>query len=322
MTRRIWDVHVHFPRNFQRPDADPRELVDQLADRLSETQVVKASLLCGGRFGLSYEQSLELALRHEDLFVPHAVIDPGEASYDEVHRLRELGYRGLKIIGTRREYDHRDYFPAYRAAQELEMPILFHCGVIGGGIDLLARHPRRDPESAKRMREMEARQEELRKQLEEANKRGGEPPALPGGMTPARFLGPRETSANYMRPFHLESIANRFPRLRIIGAHLGGTGNYDEAASVARWRRWVYFDMSGGKTIERHAVERGLIGREIPIEKLTFGSDCPADEVHEHVARFERIFEDLGLSEEEKDILWYRNAAEIFGVEQPVWAQE
>jgi predicted TIM-barrel fold metal-dependent hydrolase len=125
-----------------------------------------------------------------------------------------------------------------------------------------------------------------------------------------------------MSPFHLETIANRFPALKIIGAHLGGTGNYDEAASVARWRRWVYFDLSGGRTIERHAVERGLIGKEIALEKLIFGSDCPADEVHEHVERFEAIFEQLGLSEDEKNLIWYRNAAELFGLEEPALAQE
>jgi predicted TIM-barrel fold metal-dependent hydrolase len=113
-----------------------------------------------------------------------------------------------------------------------------------------------------------------------------------------------------------ETTANRFP-LKITGAHFGGTGNYDEAASVARWRRWVYFDMSGGRTLERHAVERGLIGKEIPIEKLVFGSDCAADEVHEHVERFVRMFDELGLTEEEKDLLWYRNAAEMFGLEEP-----
>jgi predicted TIM-barrel fold metal-dependent hydrolase len=326
---RIWDVHVHYPRNFrpgmmagrqpsEEPE-DPQKLVDHLAERLREVGTVKASLLCGGRFGLTYEKCLETAMKHEDLFVPHAVIDPAEVTYERVYQLNEMGYRGFKIIGTPRPYDHPDHNPAYKAAEELGMPILFHCGVIGGGTDLLARHPRRDPESAKRMREMEAATAKARAEYEEAlrNRRPGQPePQMPMGF------GARQTSANYMRPFHLEAIANRFPRLRLIGAHFGGTGNYDEAASVARWRRWVFFDMSGGRTLERHAMERGLIGKEIPIEKLIFGSDCGADEIHEHVERFTRMFEELGLTEEEKDLLWYRNAAEMFGLEEPTWAQE
>ena len=249
-----------------------------------------------------------MAMKHDDLFVPHAVVDPEVTTYERIHRLHEMGYKGLKLIGTRRAYDCKDYFPVYKAAGELDLPILFHCGVIGGGVDWLNRHPRRNPESAKRI----AEQDETARKVA-----AGEP------VQPGRFRGgPRESSATYMRPFQLETIANRFPRLKIIGAHLGGTGNYDEAASVARWRRWVYFDLSGGRTIERHAVERGIIGGEIAVEKLIFGSDCPADEVHEHVERFERIFEDIGLTEEEKDLIWYRNAAQLFGLEAPVWAKE
>ena len=103
---------------------------------------------------------------------------------------------------------------------------------------------------------------------------------------------------------------------------MGGTGNYDEAASVARWRHHVLFDLSGGETIERHAVERGLIGREIGVEKLVWGSDCGDDEIGEHVLRLRRILEDLELSEDERDRIWYRNAAELFGEAEPQFAAE
>jgi predicted TIM-barrel fold metal-dependent hydrolase len=312
---RIWDIHVHFPRNFEKPDEDPQRALDHMALRLRETGVVKASLLCpttGGPMAmraeknpLTHESCIEMASKHPDLFVPHAVVDPEVTTYERIHQLHEMGYRGLKQIGVRRAYDNKDYFPVYRAAQELDMPIVFHLGVGGGGIDWLNRHPRRDPESAKRLREAE------------------KPPEDEQAAARQRWRsGPRETSAMNMRPFHMDTLANYFPKLKIIGAHLGGTGNYDEAASVARWRRWVYLDLSGGRTIERHAVERGLIGREIAIEKLIFGSDCAADEVHEHVERFAKIFDDLSLSDDEKDLIWYRNAAELFGLEEPSWAAE
>ena len=175
------------------------------------------------------------------------------------------------------------------------MPILFHLGVIGGGVDYSITHPRRDPEAAAAFR-----------RWQEFRRRGG----------------PRDVSAARMRPFQLDTIANNFPDLPLIGAHLGGTGNYEEASSVARWRHNVVFDLSGGETIERHAMERRLIGREIGVEKLVWGSDCGNEEIGQHVDRFRWIFEAFGLSDEECERIWYRNAAELFGEAEPVLADE
>jgi uncharacterized protein len=291
----IWDVHCHFPRNWENPDdAEYEKAIDLRADALRAAGVTRASLLCGGRMGLSYEESLTYARRHEDLFLPSAVIDPDDITGREVTRLHGLGYRGLKIIGTRRAYDDYKYFGTYQAAEELNMPILFHMGVIGGGVDYSITHPRRDPAAAanlKRMREM------------------------------GRSQG-RDVSATRMRPFHLDTIANNFPALRMIGAHMGGTGNYDEAASVTRWRHNVYLDMSGGDTLERHAVERRLVGYEIGVEKLTWGSDCRDDEIADHVTRLEAIFDQVKLNEDERARIRYVNAAEIFGEAEPVLAAE
>lgn len=290
----IWDVHCHFPRNWDNPDSDPVQMLEERADALRAAGVVKASLLSGGRFGLTYEECLEYAKRHEDLFVPSAVVDPEEIPGRQIKELFEMGYRGLKMIGVRRPYDDYKYFGVYQAAEELGMPILLHMGVIGGGIDYAITHPRRDPKAAEMMRRMK---ESPRAQ-------------------------PRDVSAIRMRPFHMDTIANNFPNLRLIGAHMGGTGNYDEAASVTRWRHNVYLDMSGGDTIERHAVERRLVGHEIGVEKLTWGSDCGNDEIAQHVVNLERIFEEVGLSEDEKHRIRYQNAAEIFGFEQPALAGE
>jgi predicted TIM-barrel fold metal-dependent hydrolase len=262
-------------------------------DRLRESGVVKAAVLSGGRWGMDHAKCLAHLKPYEDLVVPVAVVDPDETDRMRVWKLYELGFRGLKMIGVNRDYDAPEYFPMYAAAEALEMPIVLHMGVIGGGVDYSRTHPRRDPEAARRL-----------------------------AMMRSRMGRGRDISATRMHPFHLDTIANNFPRLPLIGAHLGGTGNYEAAASVARWRSNVFFDLSGGETIEQHAVERGYIGQEIGVEKLTFGSDCGADEVREHVDRFVRIFDDLGLTDDERERIWYRNAAEIFGIEEPAIAAE
>lgn len=309
---RIFDVHVHYPGGFgpmgrQEPEKTPQERVDNLADRLREAGVVKACLLSGARFagmGVAHEEAIKTMEPHRDLFVPVAVVDPATHTGPDIQRFHDLGYRGLKIIGTAKDYDDDSYHPVYEKAEELAMPILFHMGVLGGGLDYALTHPRRDPQAAETFRSM----------MERLNN-----PPEPG--QPGAFFGRRHNvSAVRMRPFHLDTLASNFPKLKMIGAHLGGTGNYDESASVARWRNFVFFDLSGGEVIERHAMERGYIGREIGVEKLVWGSDCRPDEVQTHVRRFETMFALLNLTPEEQERIWYRNAAEIYGYEQPVFA--
>jgi predicted TIM-barrel fold metal-dependent hydrolase len=291
--RRIFDVHMHFPRNWEQPDADPGPLIENLYEHAKAAGITKANLLCGGRFGISHEESIKYAHKHPDLFIPTAMIDPETTTPQRLRELRDMGYRGLKMIGVARDYDCRDYFPLYETAQEFGWPILLHMGVIGGGLDYARTHPRRDPEAhAAYHRLMQF--------------------AAQG----------RDVSAMRMRPFHLDTIANNFPRLKLIGAHLGGTGNYDEAASVARWRHNVYFDFSGGATIERHAVERRLIGHEIGYEKLIFGSDTTPERIADHIRRWDTIFDLLDVPDDCRERMWWYNGAELYGEEDAAWQKK
>jgi len=291
-TRKIFDIHMHFPRNWEKPDSDPAPLVENLYEKAVAAGISKANLLCGGRFGITHEESIKFALKHPDLFIPTAMIDPETVTPARLRELRSMGYRGLKMIGVRRDYDCEDYFPVYETAQKFGWPILLHMGVIGGGIDYSITHPRRDENAAQMYRRMMA--------------------------TPMA----RNMSATRMRPFHLDTIANNFPSLKLIGAHLGGTGNYDEAASVARWRHNVYFDISGGTTIERHAVERRLIGHEIGCEKLIFGSDTAPERIAEHIRRWDTIFDLLDIRDDERERMWWTNGAEVYGLVKPVWQRQ
>lgn len=295
---KIFDVHMHMPRDWEKPDADPAPMVDRIVEVASAAGVTRACMLSGGRFGPGYERAIELVGKYPEFLVPVAMIDPEEIDGDGVQRLYDMGYRGLKLIGVARDYDDPDYLPAYAKAEELGMPVLFHMGVIGGGVDYSITHPRRDPQAAQtflRFQQMFAR------------------------------VGPRNVSASRMSPLHLDTIANRFPRLKVIGAHVGNQGNYEYAASVARWRHNVWFDMSGGETIERHLVDRKLLAREFGefgVEKLVWGSDCGMDDIRAHIDRFEAIYDLLELTEDQRERLWWSNAAEIYGLQQPTFAGE
>ena len=235
---------------------------------------------------------MKLAQKYDDLFLPTAMIDPETMTPARLKELKSMGYRGLKMIGVARDYDCPDYFPVYETAEKFGWPILLHLGVIGGGLDYARTHPRRDPDAADMWHRWGA------------------------------VAQPRNISAMRMRPFHLDTIANNFPKLKLIGAHLGGTGNYDEAASVARWRHNVYFDFSGGTTIERHALERKLIGHEIGYEKLIFGSDTQPDRIAEHIRRWDTIFDMLDVDEDCRERMWWSNGAELYGLTRPAWMKK
>jgi predicted TIM-barrel fold metal-dependent hydrolase len=84
--------------------------------------------------------------------------------------------------------------------------------------------------------------------------------------------------------------------------------------------------MSGGETIERHMVERKLLVHdskgEFGVEKLVWGSDCGMDDIRAHIDRFEAMYDVLGLTDDERERLWWRNGAEIYGLETPTFAGE
>ena len=60
---------------------------------------------------------------------------------------------------------------------------------------------------------------------------------------------PIDVSVDRMRATTLDNIARRFPKLTIIGAHLGNP-DYAWAAEIARWNPNLYFDLSGSTLIK------------------------------------------------------------------------
>jgi uncharacterized protein len=69
---------------------------------------------------------------HPDRFVGLGVIRLGDDGPDEVRRLHDRGFVGLKTTRPRAQYDDPAYEEVYATASELGMPILFHTGFIVG----------------------------------------------------------------------------------------------------------------------------------------------------------------------------------------------
>lgn len=290
---RVFDTHVHFPWRkggstlpiYSSPDS----MVDMLAYNCQRLNIYKVCLL--GRPGEGNDLVEQAYSRYPNLIVPFAMIDIDKTTPAMVEDLATRGFRGLKIINPRRNYDDPTYFPVYAEAERHRLVCLFHTGISGGMIDYLQFPPSSLREAEELAREMERH----------------------------RRYDPEEGAdswygAGRMQPIFLDGISVAFPELRIIGAHLG-YGLYDSAAAVARWRRNVYFDISGGTVVRRHLMERRMLRGEVSTMKLTWGSDSDLTHMSRELTAWMQEFEALGLSADEQDQIFWRTAAYIFGVD-------
>ncbi len=109
------------------------------------------------------------------------------------------------------------------------------------------------------------------------------------------FAEPMNVSSDRMRVSTLDLIARRFPKLTLIGAHLGNP-DYAWAAEIGRWNPNLLFDVSGSTLYKKQADLAffksifwwdNVISPHTPktdisaFEKLVFGSDVFGDNLDE-----------------------------------------
>jgi hypothetical protein len=123
---------------------------------------------------------------------------------------------------------------------------------------------------------------------------------------------PTDVSVDRMRVTTIDAIARRFPKLTVIGAHLGNP-DYAWAAEIARWNPNVYFDVSGSSLQKKQDDPTfwktifwwtGATGPHTPaggpnaFEKLVFGSDVFGGELEEfdrELALYHKMLDACGV---------------------------
>jgi hypothetical protein len=129
---------------------------------------------------------------------------------------------------------------------------------------------------------------------------------------------PSDISVERMRPTMLDTIARRFPKLTIIGAHLGNP-DYAWAAEAARWNPNLYFDLSGSSLIKKQDDPTfwksifwwsSVVSPHTPaggpnaFEKLVFGSDVFNGEIEEfdrELERYHKMLDACGVPKAAQD---------------------
>ncbi|MDR0947549.1 MAG: amidohydrolase family protein [Ruminococcus sp.] len=112
----------------------------------------------------------------------------------------------------------------------------------------------------------------------------------------------------YSNPTNLIKVLDAFPNIDIIGAHFGGWSIWEDASEKLSGRRmWV--DTSS--SLYELGPERGYkLIQKYGAEQVLFGSDYPmwnaADEL--------RIINQMPLTENERELILYKNAERLLGL--------
>jgi len=120
----IIDFHHH---PFDEPDYVPA-LIDRM-DALGIDQVCLSGL---GRMGLMQDDDdvLRAMRAYPRRVIGFVFVRPGFDTAKKIERYHALGFRGVKVTCPALPYDAKEYYPLWETACALDMPVLFHTGVV------------------------------------------------------------------------------------------------------------------------------------------------------------------------------------------------
>ena len=138
------------------------------------------------------------------------------------------------------------------------------------------------------------------------------------GIVATEFYNGKEGVCSYnMHPLFLEGVSLNFPRLQIVGAHLG-TGNYATACALADTSRYstnnIRFDISAADHYREKIKEGNFIKKDIPVGNVIWGLDEPPTRYEEIINDWHKYFDKIGLTSEEKEMIFYKNACGILNI--------
>ena len=114
---------------------------------------------------------------------------------------------------------------------------------------------------------------------------------------------------DYSAPQRMVKIASKFPGLTVIGAHFGGYRRWEESIHNPILPN-VYYDTSSSLFVLDKTDALKFIDYFGP-DKFLFGSDFPMWSPKEELDRFMN----LGLDDESRDKILYKNFATLFGLD-------
>ena len=137
------------------------------------------------------------------------------------------------------------------------------------------------------------------------------------GVVTTQESAPEELISSWnMHPMRIEPIANAFPNLKIIIAHLGVHWNMD-AAEVARMRPNVYVDLTGEPTGWRTRADAVGMNTYLwwpgAFKKVVFGTDVHYSKISTIIQQDKDRYSTLNIDSETQHLIFYDNMQQILG---------
>jgi len=137
-----------------------------------------------------------------------------------------------------------------------------------------------------------------------------------GVVTTAKRAPEERISSWFMHPMRLEPIANAFPELNMIIAHLGVHLN-DDAAELIRMKPNVYADLSGAPTGWRIRLDAIGITHWLwwprAFKKIVFGTDVIFSQISQILEEDKARLEKYKVDHKTQELIFYKNMLKMLG---------
>ena len=115
----------------------------------------------------------------------------------------------------------------------------------------------------------------------------------------------------YSNPEQLRPFLEKFPNMLVIGAHFAGWSMWEKATKELAGTPNLMVDLSSSLYALSPETAKELI-HAYGADKVLWATDFPMWDSESEMAMFDKI----GLTDEERNMILYENAARLFGIEE------
>ena len=121
----IIDIHHHYNPKI-------KNFLNHLLDNMNKAGITKVCLFTTGPNYKDQEAKdwKTIFKDYNDRIIGFGTINPGKHKPETVDQYYSKGFIGIKILNPTKPYDSDEFLEYYQRAEDLDMPILFHTGVI------------------------------------------------------------------------------------------------------------------------------------------------------------------------------------------------